>query len=65
MNEWLAIEKYAEIEVATLDRGFPPRSSVAIPEEEKKKVTGGTGVGGREGSHLEEHNSTTKRLINI
>ena len=56
-----------EIEVATLDRGFPPRSSVAIPEEEKKKVTGGTGVGGgREGSHLvEEHNSTTKRLISI
>ena len=69
MNEWLAIEKYAEIEVATLDQGFPPRSSVAIPEEEKKKMKGdgwhGRG-GGREGSHLvEEHNSTTKRLISI
>ena len=35
VNEWLAIEKDAEIEVTTLDWGFPPPPSMAIVEEEK------------------------------
>jgi hypothetical protein len=38
VNEWLAIEKYAEIEVATLDWGFlSPPPGMAIVEEEKKR----------------------------
>jgi hypothetical protein len=45
VNKWLAIEKYTEIKVATLDWGFPPRSSMAVSKEEEKD-DGSTAVGG-------------------
>jgi hypothetical protein len=41
VKECHAIEKYAEIEVATLDSEFPT-SNMEIPEEEKKKTTAST-----------------------
>jgi len=63
VNEWLAIEKDAEIEVATLDWGFP--LDPVWQSQRKRRNSDGLTLSEGEGSHLEEHNSTTKRAINI